>query len=406
MTISKRSKRRRPSIAGGIIGVVAVTLAVAACGGSSGSKTPQPTDANTASVASTSAASQPPATVAGSKSPAGTAATPVTTAALSYAGAAPATFGVLAGHATGAFDIERFMPADIHVREGDTIVWTAQGIEGHTISFTTEAQLRTLLASYLQPDPADPAQNIFNPDVALRTQTGASFPGDGTYFNSGFIGVPAEQTYTLSFTKRGLYQYVCLVHPFTMRGTVSVDAPGAQVESAESVATRGKAELTTYIDEETRAVAQASAEPHALPSTNGSTLHRVNVGITTPYGQAATFVPPALDIKAGDEVIFENDDRDFHNVVFKGDRAEAPPGIGIIVDPGGRGINFSLDKQSSVGVDPPPGGFDEHTFLSSGSLGILQPRLTWRLKFDKPGTYAFACTIHVLAGMAGVITVR
>jgi plastocyanin len=318
----------------------------------------------------------------------------------------PATFSVIAGRAEGAYDIERFMPADVHVREGDTIEWTAHGIEGHTVSFVDEERLRTLLGSYLLPDPSDPAQNIFNPDVALKTRTGDTFPGDRTFFNSGFIGVPAEQKYALKFTKQGIYQYICLVHPFTMRGTVSVDAPGAAVEAPDSVAERGKAELAAYISEEKRAVAQADAEPHELPGPAGSTLHRVSVGVTTPYGQAATFVRPALDIKAGDTVIFENDDRNFHNVIFKGDRKDAPPGIGIIPDPGGRGLNFSLDKQSSIAVDPPPGGFDDKTFLSSGSMGILQPRLTWRLRFDKPGTYSFACTIHVLAGMAGVITVH
>lgn len=328
------------------------------------------------------------------------------TQTLSYAQAGPTTFSVIAGKADGAFDIERFMPADIHVREGDSIEWTAQGIEGHTITFADEKQFIDLVSSYLQPDPADPAQKIFNPDIALKSLTGETFAGDGTYYNSGFIGVPVEQKYRLTFTKSGLYQYVCMVHPFTMRGTVSVDAPDAQVEAPDSVASRGKAEFASYIDEEKRAVAQAVAEPHKLPGPNGSTLHRVNVGVTTPYGQAATFVNAALSIKAGDTVIFENDDRDFHNVIFKGARKDPPPGIGIIVDPGGRGLNFSLDKQSSIAVDPPPGGFDDQTFLSSGSMGILQPRLTWRLTFDKPGTYNFACTIHVLAGMAGVITVR
>lgn len=103
-------------------------------------------------------------------------------------------------------------------------------------------------------------------------------------------------------------------------------------------------------------------------------------------------------------MIFENDDRNFHNVVFKGDRAEYPSGIGIIPDP--RGINFSLDNASAVAVDPPPEGLDETTFMSSGSMGVLQPRLTWTLKFNKPGTYVYACTIHVLAGMTGVINVQ
>lgn len=378
-------------------GVALALIFLAASGGCRGGKSAPDAVTEESGTRASNAAS-----VAAGSTPPNAGASPT------VAAAAPgqANFSVLAGHAEGAFDIERFMPADIHVREGDTIEWTAQGIEGHTISFVDEVQLHALFGNYLQPDPADPAQNIFNPDVALKSRTGDAFAGDGTYYNSGFIGVPAEQKYHLSFPKRGLYQYVCLVHPFTMRGTVAVDAPDARVDAPEAVATHGKAELASYIDEEERAVAQAAAEPHDVPGPDGSTLHRVNVGITTPYGQAATFVNPALDIRAGDTVIFENDDRDFHNVVFKGDRAEAPPGIGIIVDPGGRGLNFSLDKQSSIAVDPPATGFGPQTFLSSGSLGILQPRLTWRLKFDTPGTYNFACTIHILAGMAGVITVH
>ena len=46
------------------------------------------------------------------------------------------------------------------------------------------------------------------------------------------------------------------------------------------------------------------------------------------------------------------------------------------------------------------------TFMSSGSMGVTQSRLTWTLHFEKPGTYIYNCTIHVLAGMAGVINVR
>ena len=320
--------------------------------------------------------------------------------------AGPITFSVLAGHSEGAIDIERFMPADIHVREGDSIEWTSHGIEGHTISFVSEQRQRELLAAYLQPDPANPAQQIFNPDVALKTDTGDTFAGDGTYVNSGFIGVPAEATYELTFAKLGVYQYICLVHPFTMRGVVSVDAPDAAVDAPDIVAARGQSQLAEYIDEEKRALSRAGEEPRELPAADGATVHHVAVGVTTPYGQVAAFVHPTLDINPGDTVIFENDDRNFHNIVFRGSRADPPPGIGIIVDPGGRGMNFSLDAQSAQAVDPPPGGFDDTTFLSSGSMGILQPRLTWRLTFDKPGTYVYNCTIHVLAGMAGVINVH
>jgi plastocyanin len=327
------------------------------------------------------------------------------TEAVSVAAPGPATFKVIAGKAQGAIDVEQFMPYDVHVREGDSIEWTAQGIEGHTVSFADEQQLRGLLGSYLVPDPQDPGSQLFNPEVALRSRTGETFAGDGTYVNSGFFGVPAEQTYKLTFTKRGIYPYLCLVHPLWMRGTVSVDAPDAQVAAPETVAARGTALLAQYIAEGQRALAQATAAARAVRGPDGTMLHRVAVGLTTPYGQVAAFVSPVLDIKAGDTVIFESDDRDFHNVVFKGDLKDPPPGISVRADPEGRGIIVGLDRQSAA-ADPPPGGFDERTFLSSGSMGILMPRSTWRLRFDKPGTYAYWCTIHVLAGMAGVVNVR
>ncbi len=324
---------------------------------------------------------------------------------IAFAPVGAATFDVIAGKAQGAMDIEQFMPRDIHIREGDTIQWTAQGIEGHTVTFfKDEDQLHQVLANYLVPDPDDPGSQLFNPQVALRSDTGATFSGDGTFVNSGFFGVPAEQTYSLTFEKQGVYQYLCLVHPLWMRGTVTVDAADAPVESPDSVAALGKAQLADYLAEEQRTLDRANAETRELPGPDGTVVHRVAVGLTTPYGQVATFVQPSLDIKAGDTVIFESDDRDFHNVVFKG-AGEDPPGVRVIADPLGRGINYSLDKRSATAVDPPPGGFDETTFLSSGSLGILMPRTTWRLTFDKPGTYTYACTIHVLAGMAGVIHV-
>jgi plastocyanin len=325
---------------------------------------------------------------------------------VTFAAPGPAAFSVIAGQSSGAVDIERFMPYDIHVREGDSIEWTSHGIEGHTVTFGDQATLRRIMSSYLVPDTEKAGQQVFNPDLAFRSRTGDTFAGDGTYFNSGFFGVPVEQKYKLTFVKRGVYEYLCLVHPLWMRGTVSVDAPDAKVESPETVSQRGTTDLHTYMEEEKRALANATAERRDVPGPGGTTLHRVGVGVVTPYGQVAAFVTPALKIKAGDTVIFESDERNFHNVVFKGDRTEAPPGYAVRVDPEGRGINVALDQQSAAAVEPPPEGFDDKAFLSSGTMGPSMPRSTWRLTFDKAGTYLFSCTLHVFGGMAGVITVE
>jgi len=322
-----------------------------------------------------------------------------------YAPSGPQTFSVIGGRNEGPIDIEQFLPADIHIRTGDTIEWTSAGYEGHTITFSPFDYLAAL-GDYLVPDPDDPEQMIFNDKVALRSGTGDSYPGDGGAYNSGFIGVPTEGKYRLTFTEKGIYQYLCVVHPLWMRGTVTVDDTDAQVESPDSVAARAEAEYASLVKDAEALLARAEEGRRSVPAPDGAALHRVQVGLTTMYGQVATFVDNTLEVESGDTVIFENDDRNFHNVVFKGDLAEFPSAYEIRVDPEGRGFNVALAKESARAVDPPAAGFDVSTFMSSGTMGVLQPRQTWRLTFTEPGTYVYNCTIHQFAGMAGVITVR
>lgn len=333
-----------------------------------------------------------------------TAPTSVPTIPITYAPAGPATFGVRAGSTEGSRDVEAFMPADIRLRVGDTIEWTAHGFEGHTVTFGDDDDVIASFA-YLIPNPADAEEVIFNPILALRSERQGPHDGTSAFINSGFFGVPVEQKYSLAFGKEGLYTYLCLVHPFTMNGTVTVEPADAQVDSPETVAARGAAEGEAYLAELAEEATRVEEAAQAAPGPGGSNIHYVQVGAITDHGQVAAYFPAALDVSVGDTVIFQNDDRNFHNVIFKG-AGELPPGIGILPDAGGRGLNFSLSKASAKFVDPPAGGFDDTTFLSSGSIGVLQPRLNWTLRFTTPGTYAYACTIHTLAGMAGVITVQ
>ena len=217
--------------------------------------------------------------------------------------------------------------------------------------------------------------------------------------------MPAEAKYTLTFEEPGLYSYLCVVHPFTMTGTVTVEPADAVVDSPETITARAEPEAARYMAELESEAERLADDARSAPGPDGSAIHYVEVGAITNHGQIAVYTPGSIDIQAGDTVIFQNDDRNFHNVIFKGAQ-ELPPGVGIIVDPDGRGINYRLEKASAVAVDPPPEGFDETTFLSSGSMGVLQPRLTWTVRFDTPGTYQYACTIHVLGGMVGVIEVH
>lgn len=327
------------------------------------------------------------------------------------ASAAPVTFSVIGGARQGAIDVDEFLPPDVRIRVGDTIEWTSSGSVGHTVSFAGGVHLQSL-TDYTVPDPADPAQLLFNPEISLRFG-GETYDGAGEFVSSGFIGVFRESTYKLTFTRAGLYEYICLNHPLTMRGTVDVTDAGTPVESPASVAARGRALLSTAIDDAQAAVKHAtdSAAARSKAAAAGApAVHIVTAGIPTSSGQVMTFVQPGLEINAGDTVIFETEVADLHNVVFKGSRDAFPPAYDVYPDPAGRGLTVALNGESADVADPPAGGLDETTFLSSGTLGVVlglrNPRFTWRLIFTQPGTYLYQCTIHVASGMAGLITVR
>lgn len=263
-------------------------VALSACSGTPGATTPAATTTST-----TAQRPSPPSSAPNDTSPTPDVRRAGTASAGGTAAPGPATFRVLAGTSDGAYDIEQFMPRDITVREGDTIEWVSKGIEGHTVTFAEQRTLQSIMASYLVPDSVDPQQQMFNPDLALRSQTGETFDGTQPLVNSGFFGVPTEQTYRLTFTKRGVYTYLCLVHPLWMRGTVSVDAPASSVDAPEVVAARGRDDVTRLMAIQKQAVDTTAAERRDGPAPAGATLYRVAVGVVTPYGQVATFVPPA-----------------------------------------------------------------------------------------------------------------
>lgn len=323
---------------------------------------------------------------------------------------APVTFSVIGGASRGAIDVDEFLPADVRIRVGDTIEWTSKGSVGHTVSFADGVHLQSL-TDYTVPDPADPSQLLFNPEISLRFGED-TYDGPGAFVSSGFIGVSNDATYKLTFTEEGLYEYICLNHPLTMRGTVDVVDARTPVESPASVASRGRTLLTVAIDDAqadlTRATDAASAP--SMAAGGQAAVHIVTAGVPTSSGQVMTFVKAGLDIDAGDTVIFETNVADLHNVVFKGSRDAFPPAFDVYADPGGRGVTIALSSESAAAAEPPAEGFDETTFLSSGTLGVVlglpNPRFTWRLTFKTPGRYLYQCTIHVQSGMAGVITVR
>lgn len=258
---------------------------------------------------------------------------------------------------------------------------------------------------YLLPAPDQPEALEFNQNVTLSSEAQGSYDGSA-YTNSGIFGVPAEGEYSLSFPEEGVYPYLCMIHPFHMRGVVVVDAADAAVPAPEAVVAEGARERERYV-EEARVAAETMEKERLAASevTADGISWQVGVGVDTPHAQVLTFMPANLDIETGDTVVFWNSERDFHNVVFTPEGQDPAP-FPIIKPVEGRAgfrllINPDAQREIVAPTDTGPGNP-----FSSGIMGITFPRLYYEVLFARPGTYRYACTIHALAGMAGVIEVK
>ncbi len=104
---------------------------------------------------------------------------------------------------------------DLVINAGDTITWTLEKNGAgtpHTITFLSATAEPDLVISETQ---ANGQTNIFiNPVVQKPSPVPpAPYAGVG-YFNSGFLVAKSQtpQTYSLTFTQPGIYEYVCQIH--------------------------------------------------------------------------------------------------------------------------------------------------------------------------------------------------
>ncbi len=147
-------------------------------------------------------------------------------------------------------DIMAFLPDDVTIRQGDSIVWYADHPIPHTVTFPAAGDDEPEFVQIQLPDgrvlPGPELGEPLPPEVAMilaeaggtpRLVIGAggipSRPSptyDGvSFYNSGIIGdhpgvqIPTEQVWMLTFNRPGTYEYLCVIHdPLGMEGTITV----------------------------------------------------------------------------------------------------------------------------------------------------------------------------------------
>jgi plastocyanin len=316
-----------------------------------------------------------------------------TGSALAAPSAAPQTWEVLVGGGemiAGApvYEAQAFGPGPVIIRAGDTVSWKFQGV--HTVTFNSGKPDLPLVV------PGPGAGELMLGTGVLPMGVPASGPimYDGTQqINSGapLQGPPDQLKFDVTFTRPGLYGYVCVLHP-GMRAEVEVRTAEADLpETPAQARQRGQATLSTL-------AAKAKADAQMVRPMHAGTVHAVAAGVGDGFGASAlTFINGDVTLRRGDTVVWFNPDPfEIHTVTFPG--SDTPPEF--------------VEPRPQAGGPPQlviparvasPAGGEAYTsgYANSGIFGVGG---SYALRFDAaPGQYKYLCVIH--PWMTGTITV-
>ena len=344
-------------------------------------------------------------------------------------GSGPRTVTVLVGGGQDVIVLDNFFPQTLRVRVGDTVVWKFNGDANHhfhTVTFSGGPFPGPKLAvvgggpsevipgRWVPVPGGKPGELMRNPVEAWPTrQSGAPVEKyDGTtYINSGHMrmhprlpGMPASKEFSATFTKPGVYRYVCALHPH-MQGMIEVvSADAADVPSQAEIDRQAKAEADHLLAliEKARALGKTI---RSEPGPNGTTFWFVRAGAfdvsAEMRGILFDFLPKNLTVKAGDTVIWQAVDP--HTITFNPTPPAPEP---FIVRARPDGPPLLVMNQKVFQPSKPVPVYDPPQYFNSGALGIITAVGTnWALTFDKPGVYEYICAFHEPMGMKGTITV-
>jgi plastocyanin len=258
--------------------------------------------------------------------------------------------------------------------------------------------------SAAQPCVVDGTSTIPTKDACPKQELG-QYDGSQQLASSGWLG--PDQDWSVRFAKNikpGTYHFLCQVHGPDMSGSVQVVKPGTAVKDAAAVKAEGEAARQSTLQRVqpgfTLLAAATTEHPLAGSGDPGA-----------PEALITAFAPRAITVHAGGSVSWTVIGT--HGIAFNapaeaiGLRQVGADGVVHLshqaeVPAGGPGAGPSLQQPPSV-ING--GSWNGVGFRSSGIIfGPPPPHTTqFALRFTKPGSYAFVCTVHL--GMGGTVRV-
>lgn len=268
----------------------------------------------------------------------------------------------------------KFLPGRITINAGDNVVWRANAEEPHTVTFFKGGH---------------PLKKVpeFNPgNMRQVTQSGGHVYDSSKFFNSGIITtvptggdsgplppVKHYQKYALKFPKAGTFTYYCWLHGVMMVGRIHVQPKGA-----------------SYPFTERQYAAQAQAEEQRL-LRDGQQLQRTTEAMAGPRRVMAgnddgkvmlmRFFNRTVTVHVGQTVVWKSAGMLAPHTVTFGHEPMPP----ALFSPSGHPRNYRGGDLNS---------------------GIIMPGGTFKVRFNKAGTYRYICGFHDNLGMKGKVIVK
>lgn len=277
-----------------------------------------------------------------------------------------------------------FLPNEMWIHAGDSITWTAETDEPHTITFLIANQIR---------NPFNVGCPGFSPDNS---------PFDGT----SCVSTPPlgnGQIFTVIFPSAGNFKLSCLFHE-NMQGTVHVlelseKLPHDQAFYDKQAKSEGKDLLHDMLED----MGRAHGDHQPSNAVTVGTGEIVSTGGGSHTLSVMRFMQSAVTIHKGDTVEWTSKDPITpHTITFGVEPLDLfDPSANVTVDTDGSRhatISSKSDNVHSGFIQAAP---QDRIGLPQSPLGVTRFRVT----FTNPGTYPFICALHDGLGMMGTVTV-
>jgi plastocyanin len=294
-----------------------------------------------------------------------------------------------------------FLPNEIWIHAGDSITWTFDVDEIHTVTFIPDNDTRP----------------PFSPVIPPGFSNTATFDGSKTVTTPALAkGVPPV-TFTVTFPNAENFKLVCLVHE-NMTGVVHVLDAEAQLPHNQDFYDRQAADQRRDLLSDRDGGLVAACQRHGECAANDSLKVRVvtaGIGeISATAGGTQTlsvlrFIADQVDIRAGDTVEWTNQDPVTpHTVTF----GTEPMGLALFVPSAIPPATIGVDTDGALhAVINSPGesvnsgliraAFQDQMGKPQTDLGVTRFRVT----FKSVGAFPYICGLHDTLGMKGMVMV-